>query len=102
EGMPLALIEGMAAGCAVVASAVPGVQEVVAHQRNGLLVPPADPAALADALQQLLAAPGHAAALARHARADAAERYGLAQMRARYEALFERLLQPASPVEPTT
>lgn len=102
EGMPLALIEGMAAGCAVVASAVPGVQEVVAHQRNGLLVPPADPAALADALQQLLTAPGHAAALARQARADAAERYGLAQMRARYEALFERLLQPASPVEPTT
>jgi len=100
EGMPLALIEGMAAGCAVVASAVTGVEEVIVHQRNGLLVPEADPGALADALQQLLARPDHAAALARQARADAVAHYGLPQMRARYEALFARLLQPAAPAEP--
>lgn len=102
EGMPLALIEGMAAGCAVVASAVPGVREVVAHERNGLLVPEGDRVALADALQQLLTRTEHASALARQARADATEHYGLAQMRERYEALFERLLRPAASVEGRT
>ncbi len=40
EGMPLSLIEGMAAGCAVVGSRVVGVQEVIAPGRTGLLAEP--------------------------------------------------------------
>ena len=51
EGMPLALIEGMAAGCAVVGSAVPGVREVIRDGEDGRLVAANDPVALADALQ---------------------------------------------------
>lgn len=92
EGMPLSLIEGMAAGCAVVGSSVPGVKEVIRHEHNGLLVPAREPAALADALQALLLQPQKAAALAQQARTDALAHYGLPQMLDRYEALFLRLL----------
>ncbi|RMX04186.1 glycosyltransferase [Corticibacter populi] len=92
EGMPLSLIEGMAAGCAVVGSRVAGIQEVIAHGRNGLLVEPGDAASLADALQDLLTDPAHAAALAGQARRDAMDHYGLATMTANYEALFASLL----------
>ena len=54
EGMPLALLEGMAAGCAVVGSAVPGVREVLADGIDGHLVPESDPQAMADVLERLL------------------------------------------------
>lgn len=50
----IALLEAMRAGCAVVATAVGGNVESIAHGRDGLLVPPADPAALAEALARLL------------------------------------------------
>lgn len=54
DGLPVALLEAMAAGCAVVASAVPGIVDVVQDGENGLLVPPGDAAALAAALERLL------------------------------------------------
>lgn len=54
EGLPKCLIEGMAAGRAIVATNVTGCNEAVADRENGLLVPPRDPLALADALQVLI------------------------------------------------
>ena len=99
EGMPLSLIEGMAAACAVIGSAVPGVCEVIEHERNGLLVPPADPLALADALEGLFRHPQHAATLAAQAHTDALAHYGLPQMLESYEALFLRLLQSSPQLE---
>ena len=91
EGMPLALIEGMAAGCAVVGSAVPGVREVVADGVDGLLAPEADAVALADALERLLRDPLLGARLGAAARHAAAEHYSRALMNRRYEALFLEL-----------
>lgn len=88
EGMPLALIEGMAAGCAVVGSAVPGVREVIRDGEDGRLVAENDPVALADALESLLRAPDEAARLGAAARRAAVERYSRELMNARYEALF--------------
>lgn len=88
EGMPLALLEGMAAGCAVVGSAVPGVREVLNDGIDGLLVPEADAGALADALEHLLRHPDQAARMAAAARATALQRHGRALMNQRYEALF--------------
>ena len=91
EGMPLALLEGMAAGCAVVGSDVPGVREVLAHGEDGLLVPESDPVALADALERLLRNPADAARMAANARATALARHGRELMNRRYEALFLEL-----------
>ncbi len=54
EGTPLSLIEAMAAGKAVVATRVGGVPDVVEEGRTGLLVPPKDPSALAQAIVRLL------------------------------------------------
>lgn len=91
EGMPLALIEGMAAGCAVVGSAVPGVREVIDDGVDGLLVAEADPAALADALERVLRDPEFGAGLGAMARGVAMENYSRELMNQRYEALFLEL-----------
>lgn len=91
EGMPLALLEGMAAGCAVIGSAVPGVRELIEDEVDGLLVPEADPVALADAIETLLRDPARAARLAERAREVAVQRHGRELMHQRYEALFLEL-----------
>ncbi len=57
EPQGLVPIESMAAGTAVVASAIGGLTDIVEHERNGLLVPPGDAEALAAALDRLLADP---------------------------------------------
>lgn len=54
EGFPNTLVEAMAAGRPVVATAVGGSIDAVEHARTGLLVPPADPTSLADALLRLV------------------------------------------------
>jgi glycosyltransferase involved in cell wall biosynthesis len=53
EGTPTALVEAMSAGLPVVATDVGGVGALLTHERNGLLVPPGDPSALAAALAHL-------------------------------------------------
>jgi glycosyltransferase involved in cell wall biosynthesis len=54
ESFPLVLLEAMATGLPVVATAVGGVPEMVVHGETGLLVPPNDPAALGEAINALL------------------------------------------------
>ncbi|MDQ3866413.1 MAG: glycosyltransferase [Actinomycetota bacterium] len=53
EGIPVVLMEALACGLPVVASAISGIPELVEHERTGLLVPPGDPAGLAQALRRL-------------------------------------------------
>jgi glycosyltransferase involved in cell wall biosynthesis len=57
EGLPVSVIEAMAAGRPVVATDIGGTNEIVVHGETGLLVPPADPLALAGAIARLLADP---------------------------------------------
>lgn len=92
EGMPLALIEGMAAGCAAVASAVPGVREVLRDGVDGRLVAPNDPQALADALEALLRDPAEAARLAAAGRARALMDFSRERMNRDYAALSRQLV----------
>jgi glycosyltransferase involved in cell wall biosynthesis len=54
EGMQVALLEGMACGLPIVATAIGGTPDAVAHGETGLLVPPSSPAALASAVLELL------------------------------------------------
>lgn len=92
EGMPLSLIEGMAAGCSVVGSKVVGVQEVIEHRRNGLLVAHNDPHAMADGLELLLKDDAVAEKIADQARDDAFRKYSMERMVHDYEELFTRIL----------
>ena len=88
EGMPLALVEGMAAGCACVASRVPGVEGLLEDGVTGLLVPEANAPALAEALEGLLRDPTLAARLGTAARQRAIAEHGLGVMAQRYETLL--------------
>ena len=67
DGIPVALMEAMAVGCPVVSCPVSGVPELISDGEHGLLVPPHDPQALANALRRLLGD----AALRRHLAAAA-------------------------------
>lgn len=68
EGSSLAVLEAMAAGTAVVSSAIGGTEELIEDGRSGLLVPPGDAPALAAALRRVLGDPQLRADLAARAR----------------------------------
>jgi glycosyltransferase involved in cell wall biosynthesis len=73
EGSPNALLEAMAAGIPIVAAAVGGIPEIVTSGETGLLVPPMNPEALADAMEQLLKDPALAAQFAQNALRETAK-----------------------------
>ena len=64
EGLPVAVLEAMAAARPVVATAIGGTDEAVTHELSGLLVPPRDPTALASAIRRIQADPALARRLA--------------------------------------
>jgi len=65
DGLPNVLLEAQSQGLACVATTVSGIPELIAHGETGVLVPPDDPAALADALTALMSAPARREALGR-------------------------------------
>lgn len=91
EGQGIAVLEAMAAGLPVAASGVGGLVEVVADGRTGLLVPPDDPPALAEALCTLLLSPEVGAEMGREGRRVVAERYSLDAMAEAVRAVYGRV-----------
>ncbi len=77
DGIPNSLVEAMACGVPVVSTPTSGIPELVEDGRSGLLVPPRDPDALAEALGRLLADAGLREELRREARAVVEERFDL-------------------------
>ena len=90
EGSPIAMIEAMAAGLPVVATAVGGVPELVEHGAEGLLAPPRSTVALAESLAALARDPQRRKLFAGRARQRAAQ-FSLGAVVEQYAELFERM-----------
>jgi len=92
EGMGRALVEAMAAGRPVVASRVGGIPSLIEHRRTGLLVPPGDPDALAEAIAELITHPELARALGHAARQRIDATFSVAAMVRAVEAVYDAAL----------
>jgi glycosyltransferase involved in cell wall biosynthesis len=99
EGLPMAMLEAMVAGKAIVASATGGIPEAVIDGREGILVPRGEAAPLADALRLVLEDAALGAAMGEAALARARTEFTVRVMADRYEALYAtawRKRQPRS------
>ena len=91
EGTPLVLFEAMAAGKAIVSTAVDGCRELIEDERTGLLVPPSDPDALGRALGRVASEPELRGRLAEAAQ-QASERFEISACVLRMESIYDALL----------
>jgi glycosyltransferase involved in cell wall biosynthesis len=93
EALPTVLIEAGAAGLPVIASTVGGVKEIVEDGRTGILIPPRDPAALASAIQRLLADHALMRRMGEQARQSIQERFTLQRQAQQLTALYRQVLK---------
>jgi len=93
EGLSLTLLEAMAAGLPIVATAVGGNREVVVEGETGLLVPAKSPQALAHAIRCLLCDPARLLRMGRAARAQVEKEFDMRQVVVKYETLYRELLE---------
>ena len=92
EGLPMVLLEAMAARVPVVTTDVGAINTVIRPGENGWLIPPGNANALADALREALNAPEQGRAFAERAWQDYAANYSRAAMGAKYLQLYQNLL----------
>ncbi|MBI2870413.1 MAG: glycosyltransferase [Candidatus Omnitrophica bacterium] len=91
EGLPVVLLEAMAAGLATVATDVDGNPELVLDKKTGLVVPAKNPRALADAICELIADPARAGRMGEEGRRIVREKFNFRQMITAYESIYEVL-----------
>lgn len=101
EGLPRSVLQAMAAGTPVVATAADGTTEVVADRWTGRLAPPGRPEAIAEALLETLHDPAAAASRARRARERIDAEFDIRGMVRALDALYLELLDPEAPAPPT-
>jgi glycosyltransferase involved in cell wall biosynthesis len=92
EGLPLSILEAMAAAKPVVATAIGGNDEAVVNGTTGVLVPPADPRALADAIRALLSDPERRRRFGEAGRRRAEDEFSATAMVRRVAAVYDELL----------
>jgi len=92
EGLPLSILEAMAARLPVIASSVGGVHELVDHGETGILVPPGDADALGAEIERLLDDPSLARLLGEAAGMRVAEHFGIATFQRAHLDLYRRAL----------
>jgi glycosyltransferase involved in cell wall biosynthesis len=92
EGLPLAILEALAAGVPVVGSNVGGVPDLIEHGRTGLLFPSGDEVTLTSLLNVVLADPARASALGAAGRDEVFARYDLRRMAGDYDRRYRELL----------
>lgn len=100
EGLGIALIEAMAAGCACVATNTGPIPEVVSHGEDGWLVPPGDALSLAEAACALLGDTARREALGRAAAASALARFQPEGAAGKLAAIYESVLNGAGQLAP--
>jgi glycosyltransferase involved in cell wall biosynthesis len=93
EGLPLVVLEAMAAAKPVVASRIPGIQEIVTEGVDGILFEPGDPGDLARAIDELLIDPDQALRLGTAARQTVAGRFSAQAMGDRVGEVYATLLR---------
>jgi len=92
EGLPMTLLEAMAAGKPIIATRVGAIATVIADQETGLLIAPADGAGLTHALRQLLADSGLRRRLGRNGRAKVAQNFTAGAMVQKYRDVYKQVL----------
>ncbi len=92
EGMPMVILEAMAAGVPIIASRVDGIPEAIRHGVDGLLVPPADPSRLADAIASCVWGRIDPRPMAARARLRHAKHFSDAAMVARVAEVYREVL----------
>jgi glycosyltransferase involved in cell wall biosynthesis len=97
EGVPKILLEGAAAGRPLIATDMPGCREIVLHGDTGLLVPPRDAKALAEAIRELLLRPELRLRMGARARVLAVRDFSSEQVTGRLVALYLALCSEARP-----
>jgi glycosyltransferase involved in cell wall biosynthesis len=97
EGLPIAVLEAMAAGLPVVATAVGGTAELVAEGRTGWLVPPRDSAALAQRIRALLLNPEQRRAMGAAAQVRVQDNFSVDQMVGEFSRIYLELLMSKAP-----
>lgn len=100
EGMPLAVLEWMAAGKAIVASRVGGIPAIVEDGKEALLVPPRDYISFANAIELLLDDPAERQRLGEAAQRRQQTHFRFEQTIAQIEGLYERLYAARRPGHP--
>lgn len=90
EGMPMALLEAMSWGVPVIATPVGGIPQIVTHEVNGLLIPPADVAALTTAIERLLQDPALRVRLGNAARTTIVAGFSLEDAMRKLDNIYRR------------